>query len=115
MEIDIFDEIEKASENQKPIVEVTAVKASEFSEDAIYIPLSYQVYTTDNGLAEGKKEIIDTYPCDRIKGIVPTGKAKKKAELMKQAFKTKTFFVLAEYEVVDGGKTQRTKEVIYTK
>jgi hypothetical protein len=109
MEIDIFGEIEKASADTTTIKVEIVAPVQKFSDDAVYVPLSYQIYK----LANGRKEVIDTYYCDRVKGIVPTGKAKKKADLMKQAFSKETFYVEAEYSLTYLGKTVKETEVIY--
>jgi hypothetical protein len=107
---DIFNEIEKVSADTKS---VTVEIKPKFSEEAIYIPLAYQIFHTHNNEPTGKREIVDTYLCDREKGIVPNLKAKKKADLMKNALPKKTFFVEAEYTVIDNGKTIKHLEIIH--
>jgi len=108
--IDIFNEIEKVSGSTES---TTVQVAPKFSEEAIYVPLSYQIFSTHDNSPTGKRDIIDTYLCDRAKGVVPNLKAIKKADLMKVAIKTKTYFVEAEYNVVDNGKTVKHKEIIH--
>lgn len=96
--MDIFDEIEKVSAETKS---VTVEIKPKFSEEAILVPLSYQIFSLDNNK---RREIVDTYMCDREKGVVPNLKAKKKADLMQKAFPNKTFFVEGEYAVIEEGK-----------
>lgn len=88
--------------------------SNEVKDDAVYIPKTYQIYSTHNGEATGKREIADTYVCDRKKGIVPNLKARKKADLMKNAFPTKKFFVEATYVVIEDNKAPKeVKEICY--
>jgi len=108
--IDIFDEIEKVSGSTEATVVTIAPK---FSDEAVYIPHSYQIFSTHDNSSTGKRDIVDTYMCDRAKGIVPNEKAKKKADLMKLAIKTKTYFVEAEYTVIDKGVTVKHLEIIH--
>jgi hypothetical protein len=95
---EIFDEIEKVSADTKS---VTVEVKPKFSEEAVFVPLSYQIFSLDSNK---RREIVDTYLCDRERGIVPNLKAKKKADLMQKAFPNKTFFVEGEYAVVEEGK-----------
>jgi hypothetical protein len=107
MEMDlneIFDEISADTKS------VTVEIKPKFSEEAVYIPMSYQIFSLDNNK---RRDIVDTYLCDRAKGIVPNLKAKKKADLMQKAFPNKTFFVEAEYTVLDNGKEIKHLEIIH--
>lgn len=83
-------------------------------EESVLIPLDYQIFTTHNGLATGKKEIVDTYKCDRIKGIIPINKSITKAKLMKQAFKNKEFFVTeTSSKILPNGKIKTVEKIIF--
>lgn len=94
-------------------VETPAKKVKDEIE-FVLIPLDYQIFTTDNGKSDGKREIIDTYKCDRAKGIIPIGKAKMKAELMKKAFKNKTFFVeQTSSKILPKGRVTTVKSIVF--
>jgi hypothetical protein len=113
---DLLDNLDDllASENLSILCELKVEKVEEVEEESVLIPLDYQIFTTNNGLATGKKEIIDTYKCDRVKGIVPIGKAITKAKLMKQAFKNKEFFVTeASSKILPNGKTKIVEKIIF--
>lgn len=103
-----LDILSNGTEDKK---EVSA--SNEVKEDALYIPKDYQIFSTHNNEATGKREIADTYMCDRKKGIVPNLKARKKADLMKNAFPKKTFFVEATYIMIETGKAPKEVKEIY--
>lgn len=108
--LDLLGEIEKVSGSTEA---PTVIVVPKFSEEAVYIPLNYQIFSTHDNSSTGKRDIVDTYQCDRAKNIIPNLKAKKKADLMKLAFKNKTFFVEAEYSVLDKGITVKHLEIIH--
>jgi len=116
---DIFNIIEETvkEENQSVVVLDTTKPNSidNESEDTIIIPLAYQIITTKDNQPTGKKDtIVDTYLCDRAKGIVPKEKAQKKADMMKKVFQKNTYFVLASYSVIRPNQKAFTKdEIIY--
>ncbi len=93
-------------------VEIKEVKAEE--EEHILIPLDYQIFSTSNNEPTGKREIIDTYRCDRKRGITPSGKARIKADLMKKAFPNKKFFVEeTSSKIYDNGRVQTVGKIYY--
>jgi hypothetical protein len=49
------------------------------------------VMTTDSN---GKQHIVDTFYVDKVRGIMPIDKARKKAKLMKNVYPNKTYFVV---------------------
>jgi hypothetical protein len=92
----------------------TKVEVAEEEEEAILIPLDYHIFSTSNNEPTGKKEPVDTYYCDKVRGIVPIGKAKIKANLLKQAFKNKTYFVEeTATKVFESGKVVTVKTIVY--
>lgn len=99
-------ENKKASASENNILDKTIDKIIEERESkAVRIPQHYQIFSTDNGKADGKKDIVDTYYSDKIKGIIPINKAIAKAKLMKNVFKSKVFFVLeVSHSVIEGDK-----------
>jgi hypothetical protein len=84
----LFNEINKEAEekelaNQKAITE---------------LPEAYQVMTTEVGRNQNgtvlREVVVDTYAVDKVKGIVPKGKAMLKAKKMKEVYPDKTFYVV---------------------
>ncbi len=89
-------------------------KVEETEEEGIVIPLDYQVFTTNNGEVTGKRELIDTLMCDRKKGIVPIGKARMKADRLKEAFKNKVYFVVENSsKILANGKVITVEKIVY--
>lgn len=83
-------------------------------EKCIFVPLDYRIFSTHNNEPNGQREPIDTYKCDRVKGIVPIGKARIKADLMKKAFKNKKFFVEeTSSKISESGKTKTVHQIVY--
>jgi hypothetical protein len=91
------------------------IKANEVEEEEhVLVPLDYLIFSTSNNEPTGKREIIDTYKCDRIKGIVPSGKARMKADLMKKAFPNKRFFVEeTASKIFDNGRLRTVSKIYY--
>ncbi|HWY34511.1 MAG TPA: hypothetical protein VNX68_07685 [Nitrosopumilaceae archaeon] len=114
MQIDneLFGDInELLSSADTKTVETVIVEAV-IEEEHILIPLDYKVYSTNS--STGRKEIVDTLKCDRSKGIIPIGKARQKADLMKKVFKTTTFFVLeTSSKIFTSGKVVTVENVVY--
>ena len=107
-EINIFDSVEETT--KEVVVENTKM---EIAEDEICVPLHYQIFTTNDNTPTGHKEIIDTYACDRAKGIVPTARAKSKADGMKKCFPKNTYFVIGYYELISEKGSRKSNEIIY--
>ena len=92
----------------------TEAKVEVVEEEHILIPLDYQIFSTHNNEPNGKREIIDTYRCDRVRGIIPTGKARIKADLMKKAFATKKFFVEeTSSKIFESGRVITVSKIYY--
>jgi len=101
------------SSEETPKVEME-VTAEIVEEEAVLIPLDYHIFTTSNGESTGKREPVDTYKCDRLRGIVPINKAKMKADLMKNAFKNKNFFVVeTSSKILPSGKVVTVENIVY--
>ena len=115
MEIDdIFGDLD--SLNLDVICDLNITKSIEVVEEEnfILVPLDYKIFSTHNNEVSGQREPIDTYKCDRIKGIVPIGKARQKANLMKQAFKNKVFFVEeSSSKILESGKVRTVHQIVY--
>ena len=95
-------------------IEVATKVETEPENDFILVPLDYKIFTTHNNEVNGQREPIDTYKCDRVKNIIPIGKARKKADLMKQAFKNKTFFVEeTSSKIYENKKVTTVHKVVY--
>lgn len=96
-------------ENLTPKVELQAE-----DEEVVLIPLRYHIFYTLNGEPNGKREPIDTYECDRVRGITPIGKARAKADLMKKAFANRTFFVEeTSSKIVPNKPTTTVKKIVH--
>ena len=106
----LFDDNETEETTQ---VEVTETTKMEIAEEEICVPLHYQIFTTNDNTPTGRKEIVDTYACDRAKGIVPTARAKGKADGMKKCFPKNTYFVMGYYELISEKGTRKSEEIIY--
>jgi hypothetical protein len=106
---DLFDAIETSS------IEKESSPLLNIADDEICIPLHYQIFSTSNNTSKGHKEVVDTYACDRKKGIVPTMRAKGKADGMKQVYPNKVFFVMGYYEIIYANSkgTKKFTEIIY--
>ena len=112
-EDNLLDEIGDLLTSETPKVEVEATIEKEV-EEAVLIPLDYHIFTTNNGDVKGKREAIDTLVCDRVRGIVPIGKARTKADLMKKAFQNKTFFVAeTSSKILPNGKVVTVENIVY--
>lgn len=109
----LFDDNETEETIVKVEVTETTTAKMEIEEDEICVPLHYQIFTTNDNTPTGRKEIVDTYACDRAKGIVPTARAKGKADGMKKCFPKNTYFVLGFYEMVSEKGTRKSTEIIY--
>jgi len=107
----LFDDNETEETTEQ--VEVTETAKMEITEDEICVPLHYQIFTTNDNTPTGRKEIVDTYACDRAKGIVPTARAKGKADGMKKCYPNKTYFVMGYYELISEKGTRKETEIIY--
>ena len=102
--------LEVETEINIEVANVVEVEEPEF----ILVPLDYKIFTTHNNEVNGQREPIDTYKCDRVKNIIPIGKARKKADLMKQAFKNKTFFVEeTSSKIFENKKVTTVHKVVY--
>ena len=107
---DIFESIDQllpeSAETKTETIEVV-----EAEERHILVPLDFKVYSGD---PKGRKEIVDTYKCDRVKGIIPVGKAKIKADRMKMTFKNKNFFVIeTASKITESGKVSTVERIVY--
>lgn len=113
---DLLSEVSDLLDTEiKPTNNTTKVEIEEEDENAILVPSAYQVISTVNNLPTGKKEVVDTYYCDRVKGIVPIGKARIKADLMHKAFKNKTYFVIEfSSKILSNGKVKTSEKIVYT-
>lgn len=91
------------------------IKALEVEDEPyVLIPLDYSIFSTSDNTPNGKRDIVDTYKCDRVKGIVPSGKAKIKADLMKKAFSNKKFFVEeTSSKIYDNGRVKTVSKIYY--
>ena len=106
---DLFgDEIETTEK-----VVVAENPKMEIADDEICVPLHYQIFTTNDNTPTGHKEIVDTYACDRAKGIVPTARAKGKTDGMKKCFPKNTYFVMGYYELISEKGSRKETEIIY--
>jgi hypothetical protein len=113
-ENDLLSEISDLLSSEETSEETVEIKVEKVEEDAILIPLDYRIFSTDNGLPTGKREPVDVYKCDRNTGIIPIGKARKKANLMQQAFKDKTFFVSeTASKILPNGKITTVENIVY--
>lgn len=109
---DLLD-IETTNELKTEIKAETKALQEEEEEHTI-VPLDYQIYSTSNNQPTGKKDIVDTYKCDRTKGIIPSGKARMKADLMKKAFPNKTFFVDETVsKIYESGRVKTVSKIYY--
>jgi len=106
----LFDDNETEETTE---VEVTEIAKMEIADEEICVPLHYQIFTTNDNTPTGRKEIVDTYACDRAKGIVPTARAKGKADGMKKCFPKNTYFVIGFYEIISEKGTRKETEIIY--
>ena len=70
--------------------EETTPKQEKVSIKSIEIPVSFQVRKVSNG----KDELIETFMVDKVRGIIPIEKAKRKAQLMKSAFPKDSIYVV---------------------
>ena len=110
---DISDLLSVSTTTETTEVEIEVVAEVE-KEECVLIPLSYHIFTTHNGELKGKKEPIDTYKCDRVNGIIPIGKARIKADLMKKAFQNKTFFVAeTSSKILPNGRVITVENIVY--
>lgn len=109
----LFDDNEM--EETAEIVEVTktATAKIEIADDEICVPLHYQIFSTNDNTPTGRKDIVDTYVCDRAKGVVPTNRAKGKADGMKKCFPKNTYFVMGYYQITGEKGTRKENEIIY--
>jgi hypothetical protein len=108
----LFDD-ENEMEETTEKVEVTEIVKMTILDNEICVPLHYQIFSTSDNTPTGHKEIIDTYACDRAKGIVPTARAKGKADGMKKCYPTKTYFVIGFYELISERGSRKETEIIY--
>lgn len=116
MDFDFDNLLDDLEEIAKPaIVNNKAETNVEIEEEkCIFVPLDYRIFSTHNNEPTGQIEPIDTYNCDRTKGIVPIGKARIKADLMKKAFKTKVFFVEeTSSKISENGKAKTVHKIVY--
>lgn len=113
---DLLSEVSDLLDTEiKSTTNTVKVEADVEDENAILVPSAYQVISTVNNLPTGKKEVVDTYYCDRVKGIVPIGKARVKADLMRKAFKNKTYFVIEfSSKILSNGKVKTSEKIVYT-
>ncbi len=113
---DLLSEVSDLLDTEvKPEVKTSTVVIEDEDNDTILVPTAYQVISTVNNLPTGKKEVVDTYYCDRVKGIVPIGKARIKADLMRKAFKNKTYFVIEfSTKILSDGKVKTSEKIVYT-
>ena len=104
---EVAPEVQKELEAKIEEVEVV-------EEEHILIPLDYQIFSTHNNEPTGKREIIDTYRCDRVRGITPSGKVRIKADLMKKAFANKKFFVEeTSSKIYENGRVKTISRIYY--
>lgn len=84
----LFDKINEEAEK----------KENEVQQNITEFPEAYQVMTTEKSTSQNgtivREVIVDTFVVDKKKGIVPVGKAKIKAQKMKEAFPDKSFYVV---------------------
>lgn len=125
IEVDIFASVieteNNASQNtivvEDNILDKTIDQIIDERENkAVKIPQMYIIFSTDNNQEGGKRNIVDTYYTDKIKQIIPIGKAIAKAKLMKNALK-KTHFVLeVSHSAIEGTKRIVTKheKIVFT-
>lgn len=113
---DLLNEVSDLLDTEiKPTNNTVKVEVETEDENAILVPNAYQVISTTNNQPTGKKEVVDTYYCDRTKGIVPIGKARIKADLMHKAFKNKTYFVIEfSSKILSDGKVKTSEKIVYT-
>jgi hypothetical protein len=104
MNDDIFADI------SEQVIEV--VEAVEVKEVTIDIPEALQVCKMDSN---NRREIVDTYKCNKQHGIIPISKAKSKAECLKRIFPKNTYVVVAIIHKVNKfGKVERVFNVLHT-
>lgn len=109
-----LSELEELLETTPEVQAEIKALEKEAEEEHILIPLDYQIFSTSNNEPTGKREIIDTYRCDRKRGITPSGKARIKADLMKKAFPNKKFFVEeTSSKIYNGGRVQTVSKIYY--
>lgn len=115
-EDDILNEMDTLLSSDIAVeAKINTPKVELIEDDAILVPLDYQIFAVSNGdVNTGKRELIDTYKCDRVRGITPSGKARIKADLMKKAFSAKKFFVVENSsKILPNGKTVVVEKIIY--
>jgi hypothetical protein len=100
---DIFDIItEEANKAEQSLPKVETIKNN--LDDLDLVPEAYQICKLIGGRIEngktvgGEVVIIDTFTCDRAKGIVPNQRAIGKANILKKHDKKNTYYVLGMYK-----------------